>query len=100
MINETYERLTIGEAIRNLRKRCINDNGTSMSQEDLSFRVGWDNASTLSRIENGLVIPNRDTIKKISDGLGLSKEEFSILDLKLISFNEKGMLRENIGMKY
>ena len=66
------ENKTLGEKIRNFRKRA------GMSQFDLEVQIGASPGS-LSRIENGEVNPTKETINKIVKELNL--DDFEILDL-------------------
>ncbi len=59
----------IGEIIRSERLRVLNENNNALSQLDLSLKIGWENPSTLSRIEKGEVIPSVYTATKILKAL-------------------------------
>lgn len=61
-----------GKYIQKFRKQKFTKEGKSLSQLDLSLLIGWENPSTLSRIESGEVIPTRSTIIKICKALDLN----------------------------
>ena len=78
---DIYEGYNVGEIIRKLRERGRSRNGHSLSQLELSLQIGWENPSTLSRIESGKVVPSRDTLIKICKSLNLSSiETFTLLN--------------------
>ncbi len=64
----------IGEYIKAERLRYKSGNSVGVSQFDLSLKIGWENPSTLSRIEQGKIIPNKDTVIKIFKALGIKEE--------------------------
>ena len=68
----------IGEIITYERNNSVNDRGKCFSQLDLALKIGWENPSTLSRIESGKIIPNKDTVVRILRAIGTSQ-------LKIIS---------------
>ncbi len=84
MISKLIQEEPIGETIRKLR---LNSNKNSLSQLELSYAIGWENPSTLSRIESSQVIPSRETILKISRALSLDKERINTL-LKRLNYSE------------
>ncbi len=47
----------IGKIIKDFRLSFITKENKKLSQMDLSLRIGWENPSTLSRIEKGEVKP-------------------------------------------
>lgn len=59
----------IGEIIRTERLNYNNGNSKGINQLDLSLKIGWDNPSTLSRIEQGKVVPTVYTVIKILKAL-------------------------------
>lgn len=87
--NEDLKKVKIGKLIKDFRLRKIGDNGKHWSQLDLANSIGWDNPSTLSRIENGQIKPYRDTILKISKCLDLNNEDTNTL-LKKAGYSEYG----------
>lgn len=54
-----------------------------MSQLDLALEIGWENPSTLSRIESGQVVPSRETLIRICKALRLNNYEIDFLLSKL-----------------
>ncbi len=69
----------IGQLIRYYRTHEVDLSGRHLSQIDLTLEVGWENPSTLSRIESNKVIPTRDTIIKIAKGLKLDRKRVNKL---------------------
>ena len=61
----------IGEYIKAERLRYKNGNNIGISQIDLSLKIGWENPSTLSRIEQGKIIPTKETVIKIFEALDI-----------------------------
>ena len=61
----------IGEYIKAERLRYKDGNNIGISQLDLSLKIGWENPSTLSRIEQGRIIPTKDTVIKIFEALNV-----------------------------
>lgn len=86
MINITQNN-TVGSAIRDLRQSILNPEGKPWSQLELSLAIGWENPSTLCRIESGQVIPTRETIIKIARALKLDLEDMNIL-LRMGNYHE------------
>ena len=70
---------SLSELIREFRKQTLTKEGKLFSLMDLSLEIGWANPSTLSRIENGEVVPSKSTILKISRALRLEFEEEKML---------------------
>ena len=62
-------RNNIGEYIKSKRLTYKNQ---GISQLDLSLKIGWENPSTLSRIEQGDTIPNKDTVIRILKALEIN----------------------------
>lgn len=60
----------IGEYIKSKR---LTYNNQGISQLDLSLKIGWENPSTLSRIEQGETIPNKDTVIRILKALDINE---------------------------
>ncbi len=60
----------IGEYIKSKR---LTYNNQGISQLDLSLKIGWENPSTLSRIEQGDTIPNKDTVIRILKALDINE---------------------------
>lgn len=69
----------LSELIREFRKQTLTKEGKPYSLMDLSLEIGWSNPSTLSRIENGDVIPSRDTVIKIGKALRLKTSDLNLL---------------------
>ena len=63
----------IGYLIRSYRNHSVDARGRHLSQIDLTLEIGWENPSTLSRIESSKVIPTKKTIVKIAKGLKLDR---------------------------
>jgi len=59
----------IGEYIKAERLRYKDGNDVGISQIDLSLKIGWENPSTLSRIEQGRIVPTKETVIKIFEAL-------------------------------
>ncbi len=66
------KRETLGEGIRRFRER------RGMTGVELAERLGI-NQSQVSRWETGGVIPRAGTLKRISDALGMTPEQFQRL---------------------
>ena len=81
--NIYYDNSSIGEIIKKLREKSFPGKSSSKSQLDLSLDIGWDNPSTLSRIESGKVIPSRKTLIRICKALKLNRLETDFLLNKL-----------------
>ena len=64
----------IGEYIKAERLRYKNGNNIGISQIDLSLKIGWENPSTLSRIEQGKIIPTKETVINIFEALEIPQE--------------------------
>ena len=73
------DKSVLGALIKKLRLCQINEEGKVLSQEELSLKIGWENPSTLSRIESGKVIPTLETVMKIGKALELDQEKFALL---------------------
>ncbi len=91
---EFYKDNNIGQALKLIRCSIITPEGKPLSQLDLSFRIGWDNPSTLSRIESGKIIPTRDTLIKICKGLELDDRTTNMLLQKVMYFNNVPILTD------
>lgn len=76
---------TIGNIIRDLRSQRRSENGRPLSQMELSYMIGWENPSTLSRIEKGEVFPTKETLLKIIKVLGLGYVESTFV-LKIAGY--------------
>ena len=87
--SEDLAKVKIGKLIKDFRLRKVGDKGKHWSQLALANSIGWDNPSTLSRIENGQIKPYRDTILKISQCLDLNNEDTNTL-LKKAGYSEYG----------
>jgi transcriptional regulator with XRE-family HTH domain len=72
----------IGEYIKAERLRYKSGNSVGVSQFDLSLKIGWENPSTLSRIEQGKIIPNKDTVIKIFKALEIEGEKIVFILMK------------------
>lgn len=70
---------SIGKIIRDLRVQKRSENGKPLSQMELSYMIGWENPSTLSRIEKGDTFPTKQTLLKIIKALNLSYIESSFV---------------------
>lgn len=70
---------SVGLLISKYRKAKKKEDGHYLSQLDLSLIIGWENPSTLSRIEGGQVIPTRNTVIRIGQALSLKKIDMDIL---------------------
>ena len=80
----------IGDIIAAERKRVIGKNGKPLSQLDLALKIGWENPSTISRIESGVVIPNKETVIKIFDNIeGVSQFKLAHILIKSGYFETK-----------
>lgn len=71
--------MPIGNLIRKYRKDTIDEKNNPVSLLELSQEIGWENPSTLSRIETGKVIPSRNTIIKIAQALKLPINDLNML---------------------
>ena len=91
---EFYKDNNIGQALKLIRCSIITPEGKPLSQLDLSFRIGWNNPSTLSRIESGKIIPTRDTLIKICKGLELDDRTTNMLLQKVMYFNNVPILTD------
>ena len=78
---------SVGDIIRKLRSRAYSKNFIPLSQLDLALKIGWENPSTLSRIESGKVIPSRKTLIRICKALELTSVEINFL-LKKFGYDE------------
>lgn len=83
---DTYKG-SVGDIIRKLRSRAYSKNFIPLSQLDLALKIGWENPSTLSRIESGKVIPSRKTLIRICKALELTSVEINFL-LKKFEYDE------------
>lgn len=72
---------TLGASIRAFRKR------KNMSQLDLTLAAGWENPSSVSRIESGEIKPTRETILKLGEALDLNIDEINKI-LKFSNYKE------------
>lgn len=93
---DIYENDSIGDIIRKIREKGAIGKFPPLSQIDLALEVGWENPSTLSRIESGRVIPSRSTLIRICKALQLGNYEIDFLLSKLgyVSYYPK------INLKY
>ncbi len=83
---DTYKG-SVGDIIRKLRCRVNTKGFGPLSQLDLALKIGWENPSTLSRIESGKVIPSRKTLIRICKALELTIVEINFL-LKKFGYDE------------
>lgn len=83
---DTYKG-SVGDIIRKLRSRVHTKGFVPLSQLDLALKIGWENPSTLSRIESGKVIPSRKTLIRICKALELTIVEINFL-LKKFGYDE------------
>ena len=82
----------IGEYIKAERLRYKDGNNVGISQIDLSLKIGWENPSTLSRIEQGKIIPTKDTAIKIFEALGIPSVVIACILIKSNHFNTTGLV--------
>ncbi len=94
-----YDNSSIGEVIKKLREKSFPGKSPARSQLDLSLDIGWDNPSTLSRIESGKVIPSRKTLIKICKTLKLNRLETDFL-LNKLGYGENRPQTQEITEKY
>ena len=95
-----YTDKNIGQTLKQIRESIITPDGSPLSQLDLSCSIGWENPSTLSRIENNEVIPTRDTLIKICKGLCLNDRAINFLLQKVQYFDNVPILTEEYINKF
>lgn len=80
----------IGEILKINRLKVFNESNKPLSQLELSLKIGWENPSTLSRIENGEVIPSVYTVRKILTALNVDpfKIHSILIKAKYLDFSD------------